>query len=183
MIQWPHAPVHKLDEAGAFIVTAGTYLKAHHFRKPSLLDFLQTTLFLEAERLGWQLQAWALFSNHYHFVAKSPQDAGTLKDLLQHLHSLTAREANRVHGSRSQQVWHQYWDTHLTYERSYCARLNYVHQNPRRHRLVSVASHYPWCSAAWFERTASPAFVKTINGFKTDRISIYDDFEVIRDRE
>ena len=183
MIQWPHGPIHKLGEAGAFIVTAGTYLKAHHFRRPLLLDFLQTTLFSEAERFGWQLQAWALFSNHYHFVALSPRDAGTLKDLLRRLHSLTAREANRVNGSSGKQVWHQYWDTHLTYERSYYARLNYVHENPCRHGLVTVASSYPWCSAAWFERTATPAFVKTLGGFKTDRISIHDDFEVIWERE
>ena len=80
-------------EPGAFIVTAGTYLKAHHFKKPSLLDFLQTTLFIEAARFHWQLQAWALFSNHYHFVALSPLEAGTLKDLLRRLHSITAREA------------------------------------------------------------------------------------------
>ena len=148
MIQWPHAPVHKLDEQGAFIVTAGTYLKAHHFKKPALLDLLQATLFSEAERFGWQMQAWALFSNHYHFVALSPTDARTLKDLVRRLHSITAREANRVNGMEGQQVWHEYWDTQLSYERSYYARLKYVYQNPCRHGLVPVASSYPWCSAA-----------------------------------
>jgi putative transposase len=183
MSQWPHGPVHKLGEAGAYIVTAGTYLKAHLFRKAFLLDFLQAMLFSEAERMGWQLQAWALFSNHYHFVALSPPDAGTLKVFLRRLHSITAREANRVNGSSGQQVWHQYWDTHLTYERSYYARLNYVHQNPRRHGLVPVAPSYPWCSAGWFERTATRAFFKTISGFKTDGISIHDDFEVIWESE
>jgi len=183
MLQWPHSPVHKLGEPGAFIVTAGTYLKAHHFRKPALLDLLQSTLFAEADRFGWQLQAWALFSNHYHFVALSPTDATTLKDLLRRLHSITAKEANQVNGNGGRQVWHAYWDTHLTYERSYYSRLNYVHSNPCRHGLVPVASSYPWCSASWFERTANQAFVKTITGFKTDRISIQDDFEVIWERD
>jgi putative transposase len=182
MIQWPHAPVHKLDEPGAFIVTAGTYLKAHHLRKSVLLDSLQTTLFSEANRFGWQLQAWALFSNHYHFVALSPLDTGTLQYLLRRLHSITAREANQVNGRQGQQVWHQYWDTHLTYERSYYARLNYVHQNPCRHGLVPLASNYPWCSAGWFERTGTPGFVKTVSAFRTDRISVQDDFEVIWER-
>jgi putative transposase len=76
------------------------------------------------------------------------------------------------------QVWHNFWDTKLTYEKSYRARLNYVHQNPVKHGLVSVASHYPWCSAAWFERTATPAQVKTIYAFKTNRLKVCDDFEV-----
>jgi hypothetical protein len=36
-----------------------------------------------------------------------------------------------------------------------------------------------WCSAAWFEPIASPAQVKTIYTFKTDKVRVYDDFEVV----
>jgi putative transposase len=39
-----------------------------------------------------------------------------------------------------------------------------------------MANQYRWCSAAWFERTASPAQVKTIYGFKIDRLKVQDDF-------
>ena len=73
-------------------------------------------------------------------------------------------------------MWFNFWDTKLTYERSYLARLNYVHQNPVKHGLVAIANQYRWCSAAWFERTVSPAMVKTIYGFKTDKLNIHDDF-------
>lgn len=31
MTQWPHAPIHKLTEQGAYIVTAATYQKIHLF--------------------------------------------------------------------------------------------------------------------------------------------------------
>jgi putative transposase len=74
-------------------------------------------------------------------------------------------------------VWHNYWDKQLTYEKSYLARLNYAHQNAVKHGLVRVANQYPWCSAAWFERTARPAQVKTIYAFKTDSLKVMDDFE------
>ena len=36
---WPHAPVHRLQEAGVFMVTAGTFRKAHLCREPAMLDF------------------------------------------------------------------------------------------------------------------------------------------------
>ncbi|MGB8475864.1 MAG: hypothetical protein WCE61_17420, partial [Candidatus Acidiferrum sp.] len=71
-----------------------------------------------------------------------------------------------------------YRETRLTYEKSYLARLNYVHQNPVKHGLVPVASLYPWCSAPWFERTARPAQIRTIHRFKTDRLNVADDFDV-----
>ena len=47
-----------------------------------------------------------------------------------------------------------------------------------RHGLVPVASQYPWCSAAWFERVATNAQVKTIYAFGDERINVPDDFEV-----
>jgi putative transposase len=59
--------------------------------------------------------------------------------------------------------------------------LNYVHQNPVKHGLVPVASRYPWCSAAWFERVATPAQIKTIYGFKTDALNVYDEYDPDRD--
>jgi putative transposase len=45
-----------------------------------------------------------------------------------------------------------------------------------KHKLVPVANQYPWCSAAWFERVASPAQVKMIYGFKIDGLKVEDDF-------
>jgi putative transposase len=67
----------------------------------------------------------------------------------------------------------------LTYEESYLARLSYVHNNAVKHGLVKIAKQYPWCSAAWFERTATSAQVKTLARMKTDRIKIEDDFEPV----
>ena len=69
--------------------------------------------------------------------------------------------------------------TALTFEKSYLARLNYVHQNPVKHRLVRRAADYRWCSAAWFERTATVAQVKTIYSFKIDRVKVEDDYEPV----
>ncbi|WP_145084499.1 hypothetical protein [Aureliella helgolandensis] len=78
-------------------------------------------------------------------------------------------------------MWYNFRDTKLTYQKSYLARLNYVHQNAVRHGLVSVANQYRWSSAAWFERTARPAQVRTIYNLKTDCVRVQDDFNVVID--
>ncbi len=179
-IPWPLAPTHQLATAGTFFVTASTYLKAHHFRGPERLGVLQRGLLKLAERHQWQLEAWAVFSNHYHFVAHSPKlasDAGSLSAMLKELHTKTAIWVNQLDEADERQVWFNYRETRLNIQHSYLARLNYVHQNPVRHGLVPVASQYPWCSAHWFERTASPAQVRSIYRFKTDRVKVPDEFE------
>jgi putative transposase len=162
------------------MVTCGTYLKRHHFTTQARLDLLQSQLFTVAEEFGWRLQAWAILSNHYHFLASSPKDARTLSRMLSKLHTLTATAINRQDGTPGRRVWYQYWDSRITYQRSYLARLKYVHQNPVHHGLVQHAEAYPWCSAAWFARCARPSFRQTVESFKLDRLNVVDDFEPLR---
>ncbi|HKD35924.1 MAG TPA: transposase [Pirellulales bacterium] len=176
---WPHAPVHRLSDHGTYVVTAGTFRKEHFFRGDDALDLLESTLLLRAKEFSWQLEAWAVFSNHYHFVAHALASASNLHDLLKQLHGETARELNRLQGITARRVWHNFWDTKLTFEKSHLARLSYVHSNAVKHGLVRIANHYRWCSAAWFERTATRAAVKTIYSFRTDKVRLNDDFEVV----
>ena len=173
---WPHAPVHRLGSNGIYMVTGATLHKQHLFTATEQLGLLESELLSLAKQYHWQLEAWAVFVNHYHLVARGQAESSRLDEFLKHLHSDTARELNRLDQSPGRTVWYNFWDTKLTYERSYLARLNYVHQNPVKHGLVRVANQYPWCSAAWFERTASPAAVKTIYGFKIDKLKIDDDY-------
>ena len=177
---WPHAPTHQLCARGTYFLTASTYQKAHHFRGKERLRVLHRGLLTVTRDFGWQLEAWAVFSNHYHFIAHSPPDApdaSNLPDMLSVLHVKTSGWVNKLDRTPGWQVWFNFRETRLTYQRSYLARLTYVHQNPVRHGLVPVANQYPWCSAAWFERESSPAMVKSIYRFKVDRVQVPDDFD------
>ncbi|HEV2392729.1 MAG TPA: hypothetical protein VG146_10250 [Verrucomicrobiae bacterium] len=183
-IPWPRAPTHQLSQGGTYFVTAGTYLKSHHFRGAERLRVLHRGLLVVASEFKWRLEAWAVFSNHYHFVAHSPPkepDAANLRRMLGKLHEKTAKWLNRLDGTPGRKVWHNFRETRLTYEKSYLARLNYVHRNPVKHGLAPLASLYPWCSARWFERTATPAQVRTIYRFKTDRLQIPDEYDVVNE--
>src|SRR5438105_4888517 len=41
---WPHAPLHRISEAGSYIVTAGTWKKQHHFNDHERLQMLESKL-------------------------------------------------------------------------------------------------------------------------------------------
>ena len=134
-----------------------------------------------ARDFDWRLEHWAVFSNHYHFVVHSPEnasDASNLSRMFGVLHAKLSGWVNRLDKTPARQVWFNFRETRLTYQKSYLARLNYVHQNPMKHALVPVANQYPWCSAAWFERTAAPAIVKSIYRFNAGLVRVLDDFNV-----
>ncbi len=189
MRDWPHSPVHRVSQAGTYIVTAGTYLKQPLFRGADRLRYLCETLLELAEKHAWQLQAWAVFPNHYHFVALSPAPVPTagassrtpsrsLSEFTKHLHSVTAIQANRWDQTPGRRAWFQYWDTQVTFQKSYLARLGYVHKNAVHHGLVREPSLYPWCSAGWFQRRAATSFYKPVMGMKVDRVRVADDYPV-----
>ncbi len=177
-LDWPHAPPHRLGEAGVYFLTARSGQGHHLLKSDSMKDWFQAKLQELALEFGWRLEAWAVLSNHYHFVAHSPEndpDATWVSPWIQKLHSLTTKELNRRenHAGRSR-LWQNYRETHLTFQRSYLARLNYVHQNAAYHGLVRVGSQWKWCSAAKFVEAVSPAWVKTIASFGYDQIARED---------
>ena len=173
---WRHSLLHLFIPNSNYIVTASTYKKEHIFLGDKNLSLLQNVLFKVIDAYEWELQAWALFSNHYHFIATAPKDAHTSKKLLQRLNSQSAREVNNYTGSPGRKVWFPYWDSCLTYENSYYARLNYVHNNPVRHGLVQDADLYPFCSASWFKKNAEVSYIRNIESFPYDKIDVPDDF-------
>ena len=70
-VPWPHAPTHQLSVRGTYMVTAATYLKAHHFRDPKRLDVLQL------QGIGEAIQA--LREDLQAAVANAGLDAAILK--------------------------------------------------------------------------------------------------------
>jgi putative transposase len=62
---------------------------------------------------------------------------------VRHLHRELALRLNRIDTTPGRRVMYEFWDTHLTFEKSWLARLNYVNQNVVKHGLVSLANQYP----------------------------------------
>ncbi len=176
MSSWHHGPPHCFATGYVYFISAGTLHKEHLFSSVERREYLQERLLSTLAHSGWLVQAWAVLSNHYHFVAEVPQGARPLGSMLRDLHSETAREINRLDSAAGRTVWHQFRDTRLTYEKSWLARLHYVNENAVHHGLVREATQYPYCSAGWFEREANPGFYRAVMMTKCDRLNIGDDY-------
>jgi putative transposase len=175
---WPHAPPHWISAGGIYFVTASCYQRERRFDTPEKLTAVTTRLIDSAPMFGWTLWAWAVMSNHYHFLAGSPiGSAVSLRPWLREFHRSAAVEVNRLSGTPGRRVWMNFHESRVTHQTSLLARLRYVHENPVKHALVERSVDYPWCSAAWFERHAPPSFVASVARFRTDRLRIEDDFE------
>jgi putative transposase len=175
-IPWHHSPLHKFIPGSVYMITGATFNKEPFYSGPDRLKYLQEQLLAILKKHGWVVQAWAVFPDHYHFIARAPEAGSSLSSLIKELHSITAREVNRFDLACGRQVWFEYWDTCLTYERSWLARLNYVNNNAVHHGLVRTAVNYPYCSATWFQQKVSSSLQRKVKSFRYDRLNIKDDF-------
>jgi putative transposase len=175
---WPHAPPHWVLEPGIYMVTASTYQKQRLFDTPVILDAVTDLLLDTAKEFHWTMRAWAVLKNHYHFIAGSPADTGvSLRGWLKAFHRRAATTVNELTGCPGRRVWSNFWESRITHQTSYLARLRYVNQNPVLHGAAPDATRYRWCSARWFETNAPRAFVASVARFKTDTLPIEDDFD------
>jgi putative transposase len=158
------------------MVTGATLYKARILRTDKHKLLFCNTLFERAEIYGWELQACAVLDNHYHFVAQSPTNAQSLVRLIRELHSITAIGCNHLDGVAGRRVWYNYWDSCITYETSYLARLHYIHQNPVKHGVISRVEDYPYCSYRWFIDNGELELQKKVLEQSVDRIRVEDDF-------
>ncbi len=161
------------------MVTARLADGRHLLEDNEMKDWFLACLFDLVEENSWTLEAWAVLSNHYHLIGQSPSTKdGAAKSLgltLRKLHSQTIKELNkREEKPGRSRLWQNYRETHITHQKSYLARLHYVHQNAVDHKLVNIGSDWKWCSAGEFRKAVSPAWVKTITSFKYDEIARKD---------
>jgi putative transposase len=68
-----------MDSDGIYMVTAATLHKDHLFADADKLTLLERGLLSLAKHYQWQLEAWAVFANHYNFVARLNSESASLK--------------------------------------------------------------------------------------------------------
>jgi len=69
-----------MDSGGIYMVTGATVHKEHIFTNAEKLVLLESELLQLAKVYQWQLEAWAVFVNHYHFVARGCSEEKSLKN-------------------------------------------------------------------------------------------------------
>jgi putative transposase len=173
---WPHAPPHYFTANSTYIITGATLHRKPLFDSGAKLNFFCEETFELVANYCLSLQAWAFFPNHYHLVINFDAAGVTHRKFIRHLHRELALRLNQIDNSPGRRVMYEFWDTRLTFEKSWLARLKYVHHNPVHHGLASVARNYRWCSAGWFESNARAGFVESVYSFKIDKLRVPDDF-------
>lgn len=173
---WPHGPFHGRLDRGTVMVTGSTYLKAPIFSRSEHLNILRESTLSTFEEDQWDIHAYVFFPNHYHVLVHRCETAELLSKTIGKVHRRSATGVNRFDAMPGRKVWHQYWESEITFEKSYLARIKYIHENPVKHKVVRASKQYEWTSLNWFEVSAPKSFQDTIESLDISLLRIADDF-------
>lgn len=99
-----HNPPHYFVSNAIYIVTGATIYNKCFLTDDKRKSLICEILFERASQLGWKLEAWAVLENHYHFVARAPENALTLGQLIRQFHSKSAVKLNKMDNTLGRKV-------------------------------------------------------------------------------
>lgn len=171
---WFHSPAHNIKSGGMYILTAATYKHIKIINTPERLDYIQEVFFDLSVKYNWILYAWSFLVNHYHIIFYTNEPTNNIKLFTQSLHSQTSVLWNKQDNTPNRKIWFNYWESLISNNKSFFARLRYVQDNPELHKVVKNAEYYKWCSKKYFLEQATKSYQNKINTFKVDMLYDYD---------
>jgi putative transposase len=126
---------------GTFFVTSACWQKRRLFQvERNAALFLER---LEHYRTHFWLHAFVVMPDHVHLLI-TPREMVTLERAMQYVKGGFSRQIES-----KMPVWQKSFADHrIRNAEEYATRVEYIHQNPVRARLVERAEEYAWSSAA-----------------------------------
>jgi len=122
--RYEHNPPHFLEEDSYYFITASTFTKQPYLQGDDHKELLLEQFKIKFIEFGWDLLFWVILDNHYHIIVKS----GEYKEIghvVSRIHGASSYQINKLDKKRGRKVWYNYWDSIITFENSYLARINY----------------------------------------------------------
>ena len=140
---YEHNPPHLFQSNAKYFITGASYKHVHYMKSDEAKDIFLNYLFKSFEHYNWKIEDWVVLDNHYHLMANAPENAETLAQVINNVHRFSSSGIKSLEcincvdavptqsaHSIDKKIFHNYWDTCITYENSYYARLHYLWYNP-----------------------------------------------------
>ncbi len=123
---------------------------------------------------GWKLDDWVILDDHYHIMTEAPAGEVNISGFVAEYHRFTALFIKKTNADAKAlpRIFQNYWDTCITYEKSYYARLNYLYFNPVKHGYVSDPEKYPWGSCYYRMCTERACLSRLLRDYPFDRVEV-----------
>lgn len=173
-----HNPPHLFVPNAKYFITSGTYHKQYYLQSRQAKEILIDSIIRGFTDQNWLVEDWVILDNHYHVIVNASEEAARLSKIMQTIHKFSSNILSKSIPELRiiKKIWHNYWDTCLTYEKSYYARIHYLWFNPVRHGCVDNPEKWEYGSYYYRIKEGKNNVNKIIKEYPIDKIKVKDDF-------
>lgn len=177
---YEHNPPHLFIPNAKYFITGTTYQKKMWFKDNKTKEQLLNSISIGFDKYGWIMEEWVILDNHYHLMGNAPDDSGTLPVMMKGIHKFTALwiKKNIPDAKGAERIMYNYWDTCITFEASYFARLHYIWHNPVKHGYVKNAEEWVFGSYSRRGEQDKEWLGKIKANYPCDKVNVNDDYGV-----
>ncbi len=136
---------HFFQKEGVYFVTSVTYLRRKIFLEPINARFLLATISYHRFILEFKLFGYVIMPEHFHIII-APSEKYSLSKIMNFIKGNFARKYNQIY-KKTDHVWQRrYYETVLKDKKELINRINYIHNNPVRQKLVIDVKDYEFSS-------------------------------------
>ncbi len=143
-----HSPPHFDSNNDLWYILTGTcYEHRNHigFNNDRIVSFSSDLLEVCGQH-SKAIRAWCVLPNHYHVLIRTPA-MPELRVQIGKLHGRNSRIWNIEEKCTGRHNWHNCIEREMRSEGHYYASINYIHNNPVKHKLVNKWQDWPFSSA------------------------------------
>jgi putative transposase len=139
-----------LQKSGTFFITTSTYRHICYFQSPKQYDRLAQLIEYYKKRDNAIIHGYVLMPNHFHLLISIPENK-SISDYMRDLKKRSVFEFKNIIPGIQTKLWQdRFDDLALRSMRTYLTKLNYIHNNPVKARLVGEITQWPYSSARYY---------------------------------
>jgi putative transposase len=127
-----------------YFITASTFQKRSLFQTERMANLFLEVLFHYRQQDKYHLHEFVVMPDHFHLLITPTETLERALQLIKGGFSFRAKKELGFGGA----IWQKsFYDRRVRDIEEYCAYREYIHRNPVKRRLVSVAADYSYTSA------------------------------------
>jgi len=143
-------PKHIKIKEGFYFITSHTLDFKPIFKDKKLLKVLLSSFKKVKNSLNFSLYAYVFLLNHFHVILQTTKKYD-LSYIMFRLKGFSSREINKKRRIKGKSIWQdRYYDHIIRNERDFEKHFDYIHYNPKKHKLVNKPENWKWSSYRYF---------------------------------
>ena len=172
---YKHNPPHLFIPEAKYFITASTYEHKPYFEEGVIKQKMLDILWKGCSKYDWKIDDWVILDDHYHLMLEASENKNaSIAVLINNFHKFSSMFIKKFKPELKniKEIFYNYRDTCITYERSYYTRVNYIYLNPVKHRYVKMPQDYKFSSFYWRFKNYEEDLEKILNDFPSDKLDL-----------